>query len=536
MKTYKFIRFHQYESDKPSDELIMFAARAKDLSAWAGIPRKGWKIRMLFQRPITVARDQELKAFWDHASQSSEQGGFILGPTAVIVAIQGEPKITADNLIDLSYTCPIDLLGEPPEQVVAKLAQRLFQMVTPRLSPEQIELLNDRNGKEFTDLPDIDSDYVFEFALQLQQMKTDPTLFIEKNKIDGEGVLEIIKSMEAVLRPAIVVDGQHRLHGASSSKREIILPVVAIPACNWTEQIYQFVVINEKAQKVDTSLLSDIFGSSLTAKEQEGIREKLARSKVEIDARIASVIANRDLKSPFKDMVIVKMEGTTPQNLSPYITDGTIRALIDGSTRKHSRGWRTDEEFFECYIAPTLSDRADWDSWSGGKWMEYWFAFWSEVRNFYNIPEKKRRSDNEKIDQLWSTTIQSNLTKGVTLRQIQSLFIGFCIDNISKIKDTREMLMSMNDDQEQVDQQIERKLKENALPLDLDEFKKFVREQFLQRGIDAKVFKKKWVSSLDDAQGQEYLWELLSTAFNKGRKGETFVLKNKDIFAVDQEK
>jgi len=63
-KTYPVIRFSQYGSDSPSDDLVMFAASAKDIYAWAGIPRKGWNIRMLFQRPITVSRETELKRFW----------------------------------------------------------------------------------------------------------------------------------------------------------------------------------------------------------------------------------------------------------------------------------------------------------------------------------------------------------------------------------------------------------------------------------------------------------------------------------------
>ncbi len=68
MCKYAAIEFKQYESDTTSDQLILFGAKAKDISAWAGIPRKGWQIRMLFQRPITPTRDNELKKFWNQAA------------------------------------------------------------------------------------------------------------------------------------------------------------------------------------------------------------------------------------------------------------------------------------------------------------------------------------------------------------------------------------------------------------------------------------------------------------------------------------
>ena len=59
---------------------------------------------MLFQQPITPNREIELKKFWEIASslQASIDEKFILGPTAIIAAIQGEPKIE-NGKVDVSY-------------------------------------------------------------------------------------------------------------------------------------------------------------------------------------------------------------------------------------------------------------------------------------------------------------------------------------------------------------------------------------------------------------------------------------------------
>ena len=76
------IRFNQYESAGSDDELLLFSAPAKAIAGWAGIPRKGWHVRMLYQRWITPGRERELKEFWDRASSpdTTAPKKFILGP------------------------------------------------------------------------------------------------------------------------------------------------------------------------------------------------------------------------------------------------------------------------------------------------------------------------------------------------------------------------------------------------------------------------------------------------------------------------
>lgn len=525
-KQYKFLKFNQYNSGKPTDELIMFSAKAKDLFEWAGIPRKGWHIRMLFQRPITKSREVELKRFWEKASTPELGEDYILGPTAIIVAIQDETAVNGDN-IDLTYKSPVDI-NQDPSSIIENLAGLLLPKINKRLSPDKVKILEERFDDPFAPMPSVENDYVYEFSLQLQQMSKDAQRFIEQNKVSDESVLELIEAMEAVLRPAIVVDGQHRLWGAANIDKDVMLPVVAIPHCPWTEQIYQFVVINEKAQRVDQSLLTDIFGSSLTNGEQEAIRRKLERSSVEIESRIAAVIAGRTPGSPFENMVIVKMEGSKPKNVDPYITERTIRALISGTSQKHSLGWRTDDDFYQNYIQPTIPNREEWESWSG-RWKDYWFAFWGEIRNFYNEKGLK-----EKKIELWSSVQQTNLTKAITLRQMQTLFMRFCISEMQKVQSTRDVLLEVLKDHELVDAKLEEQRRARSLPEDIDTFKRYVREEFLEKGIPVKVFSANWKQSLDDAAGQDELWETLSLAFEKSRKGETFYV-GKRIFEAQIE-
>ncbi len=107
MTKVQVINFSQYDDAGKADDLLLFGAPAKAIANWAGIPRKAWHIRMLFQRPITPGRAAELKRFWNTAS-SAQNGSYILGPTAIVLAIQGEPQIK-DGFLDLTYQPFVDL-------------------------------------------------------------------------------------------------------------------------------------------------------------------------------------------------------------------------------------------------------------------------------------------------------------------------------------------------------------------------------------------------------------------------------------------
>src|SRR5260221_7113589 len=258
---YPVIDFHQFGSNDSSDRLLLFTAKAKDLAAWAGIPRKGWRVRMLFQRWITSSREREVQEFWDRAStrDPSRGIGYVLGPTAIVVAIQGEPAISNGRL-SLFYNSPIDGITSDVERLRI-LANLNKPKVVARISETGKQVISEFERDPIGELPNHGHDYVLEFALQLIQMAANPEWFIEHNSIPDLELRDLIIAMEALCRPAIVVDGQHRLWGAQGVGREINLPVVAMTSTDWTNQIYQFVVINEKAQKVDSEILNDIFAS-----------------------------------------------------------------------------------------------------------------------------------------------------------------------------------------------------------------------------------------------------------------------------------
>jgi hypothetical protein len=230
-------------------------------------------------------------------------------------------------------------------------------------------------------------------------------------------------------------------------------------------------------------------------------------------------------------MVVVRMTGQLPNDVRPYLSERTIRALIDGTSQKYSLGWRTDESFYEFFVSPTYENRDDWDKWSGGLWREYWFTFWNAIKDFYNAEAVRLGREP-----LWSATVQTNLTKAVTLRQLQTLFMMNCVESMKRIDENREILVEALGSAELADAKIAEQKQSRAIPNTAEGFRDFVTQEFLTNGIPAKVLTATWKTSLDDAQGQEDLWEVLSLAFLKSRRGDAFHVRGRIFDTSESER
>jgi len=360
-------------------------------------------------------------------------------------------------------------------------------------------------------------------------MANDPAEFIAVHAIPESEVRELIEALEALSRPALVVDGQHRLLGAALADQIIYLPVVLLPHASWVDQVFQFVLINETAKKVDTSLLTDIFGNSLTPNEQDEVRNRLKASRVDVEGRIAAVVADQHPQSPFKGLVKVNIGGSAPVGTSRgFLTEQTIRQLIDGG-RGGTEGFRNSDQFFEAVVAPTYDDREVWESWVDGVWQRYWYAFWGAVRDYYNEEAVSINSQP-----LWSTEHQTNLTKAVTLRQLQQLFIDKSVERSKATDRLLPVLQGRFGEGEAVDILREEK-KKLAVADTPEQFGVDVRDWFLAPGIPVRVFVRPWVRSLDDATGATELATELRTAWETVNRGDRYVARNKAVFAVGDE-
>src|SRR5207244_2583985 len=133
------IEFHQY-GDGKDDRLVMFAAPADVLVAWAGIPRKGWRLRALYQRWLTPGREQEVKQFWRDAAAYKRNGHrYLLGPTALTLAATTDIQLV-DGQIVLIYDSPLlDIEGNTKR--LAYVAAQALENIRSRLTETELESL-----------------------------------------------------------------------------------------------------------------------------------------------------------------------------------------------------------------------------------------------------------------------------------------------------------------------------------------------------------------------------------------------------------
>lgn len=517
------IEFHQY-GNGADDRLLIFAAPAKVLVSWAGVPRKGWRLRALYQRWMTPGREQEVKRFWTDAVNYERDGHrYLLGPTALTLATTSDVALE-DGQIVLDYENPLLGLSDDYERL-ALVAERTLALMRQRLTTTELEALSDLPLS--SEHIEYESNRVLESAIQIAQMASDPQEFVAVHDIDDDQLRDLIAALEAVSRPALVVDGQHRLLGAALAEEKICLPVVLIPRATWVDQVYQFVLINEAARKVDTSLLTDIFGNSLTPTEQEDVRHRLNASKIDVEARISAVVADQDPSSPFQGLVRVNLGPNPPSTITKgFLTESTIRQLINGG--RGTDGFRRSDDFYQYVVEPMFPNRELWDSWSEGAWQQYWYAFWRAVRDYYNA-----EAEAAGAEPLWSSS-QSNLTRAVTLRLFQQLFIEKAVERAKATEVLRPVLENRFGVEEAQTILAEERQKV-ALPESPEQFESDVREWFLAKGIPVRVFTRPWVKSLDDAAGMEEVSGELTRAWETVNRGDRYVARNKMVFAVGDE-
>ena len=202
-----------------------------------------------------------------------------------------------------------------------------------------------------------------------------------------------------------------------------------------------------------------------------------------------------------------------------FINHQIIQSLIDGGTA--TLGFRTAELFYEKYVSLTFPDQNKWSNWEDGLWREYWFAFWRTVKRYF-ISQKP-----SKADEIWNTKNTKNLTKGVSLRLFQKFFMERMIQKVRETKDAttsfkEDLVKTLGEDTALI--AIEKRIAESNIPSDIDDFKTLV-EEWLEK-FPVNVFLSEWVTSLDDATGQDDL----SNVFKRAMDDDKFRCSGQGVF------
>jgi DGQHR domain-containing protein len=143
---------------------------------------------------------------------------------------------------------------------------------------------------------------------QGDERNTIPTAIViglrEHFQLDGQagGTARLTISSGAAddLKPALVIDGQHRLRGMAAADLEMSVPIVAVLGADDLEMAFQFLVINNKSARVPRDHIRAL---ALNYGEDE-LRERLKSARLTLDPNLASVgVLDEAAESPFAGMI-----------------------------------------------------------------------------------------------------------------------------------------------------------------------------------------------------------------------------------------
>lgn len=385
------------------------------------MPRKAFDYQHGFQRTLQPNRIADMARYF-----REEKGNF--SPTSIVVGLTGSVSIEPAKLGQ-----PDSLFGVEPVQLkitipnydsmsTAGLIKSAMSELSKRIPASTIDEIHanqdnaveessklqiedavdesfgiDPQGMSEEDFQIAERSYLADFYTQL--LGYSKGLIPQPEEAEDRSLREVLFSM---LKPAIIVDGQHRVFGAATVDQNILLAVCAIPNANWTESVYQFVVINQKAKPIKPAFLSSIIATSLSADEIKSLYSRLETSNVDVERSQEMNRVDTDPSSPFQGMIDFEVE-----NASGFLQFPGMNKLV--------RSFKN--------IPMTHASLLEGGIWDGAKdtWIDHFFALWRGVRNYFETADPR----------LWSRPSNDNpnhLLMIVTLQEVQRLMLDLWAD------------------------------------------------------------------------------------------------------------
>jgi hypothetical protein len=265
------------------------------------------------------------------------------------------------------------------------------------------------------------------------------------------------------VKPVVLVDGQHRLAGALKalekrlssddilteiedmvidgfhqtdievtlrSRETRLLPVSLILSTDPAEQVFQFVIVNQKATPVGRALLGTIVSTTLSQEEIGKIADRLKSSGVPLEEAQAVTYLARFPGSPFYGLVergLVadggdKLQWNVLSSLATMFRELT-GARLYGYRNDYAAIWRSgllDNSAIVDHFMD-LGHETPYQYWRSldGPWRDVFIAFYSAIR------EKLGVSGVSDAHNAWSSPRTSNLFNKISLTILAADFFQF---------------------------------------------------------------------------------------------------------------
>lgn len=397
--------------------LFSFVASSDDIVKWTGTPRIApefnKEILGSFQRPLDDVRIKEVREFF-----SSERN---VSPTGIVVAVH-DGAITVRSIDsvagfsggnDPGELVWIEFNLEDTPHTLGQAIERYLALVVPRFSAISKE---DEGGRiSSVDQPEevdeesfIPGSHLLGFVRSLRpvldslcEQGDDPDLYSKEEK-------QLLETLTELLKPALLIDGQHRVYGAHTLEIAVPFSVCAVSTGSWEEQIFQFVVINQKTQPIASEFLLATAHSFLTPLEFYQLRERLRSVGGDLEEYQVMDSVNHDPQSPFHGMMKFKIADRKEKLPYPGMRQ------IANQFRRLTPDPRFSNVAAHLCAGKTITEKKR--NWAGEKWFGYFCAFWGVIKDKYGDTPPGEKP-------LWRP--ESQLLKIAVLQIIQDEFLAW---------------------------------------------------------------------------------------------------------------
>ena len=520
--SYQCIRFKQTTSNK---WLVQFAARAAEIDVWAGVPQKrrfefGGEMAgetVGFQRQEDSKRVEKLCEFYENPEN------IIQNPLLCSLREIPGSSINFDPAPDTLASSSVQvgrLVIEVPEfsqfsiedcirQVREYLERRVPSLKENTVNPDILQELRSSAAQlgypQEQKSPEESGEDEEDESLESSQ-NGDPTgvLFEESHIIEfwqevaarDEVIKEIDRAIEddkflgftkeallSYLRPAVLVDGQHRLRGALAAAQQKLndptiqsevddriedgessdaieseillresrlLPISLLMSPDPEEQVFQFVVVNQKATPIARALLGTIVSTTLSPDELDNVANRLKNAGIEVEESQSITYLALHHDSPFCNLVERGLTGDSSTLLQWNVFASLIRIFrtltggrLYGEPNDYAKLWGkkylSDSLIVANYKSHECESPMEYWSKRDGPWRRVFIVFWTKIRDVFG------NTDDPDKPNYWGRPRDSNLFNKVSLTILAADFFQSLYETKYRLRSEDEIPKLVDD-------------------------------------------------------------------------------------------
>ncbi len=477
------IKGFSFQQNPKSPKLFAFVASANDLIKFCGVARKSQDFSTNYQRALDSKRvSQEVTPFFRTPENCT--------PTAIVISLQ------QSNVSDLTFEkfeSEINQLGTELSSLtlnfidMAKVSDGQVIIYAKEFLDSRLIKGDENENENEEDEEDEEEEDNSETSEDDSPVEIGHSMLRQlRNKLDDptNHTAEMMDVLRDMLKPALVIDGQHRLFGAAGVEENIPLLVCSLVEPSWKEQVFQFIVVNDKASGIPKPFITSLAGMSLTSKELDELRDRLTQAGLRLWEVEVMQKLGYDIESPFHGLIDFK-ESHGVAGLG-YQTMKKV-GLAWYESKKSSGLFKIMEILYCKPLEKKLNKKTLKSKWQqSGDWYFFMCIFWKAFKTKFGET------------QIWK--LHSNLLNAVVIEMIQA-------DFMLSLNANAELLF------DQIDQEDDDDKRRDLI------IKKFTAcvKNFVDKHKES-LYKKEWkAKSLNHSDGRKHLADL----FRKVREEES---------------